>query len=164
MKAFKAGVFLRDDPGPFLARALIYKLQGRLHKDRHDIGPSVSFGVGDFMGGEMLLPQLGLKLLCVTLFFTLLSTYEIYRYSPGDLAIFYSSDIFHKVNTFTPMEQSLSAQRQDIMPGRIGTVFFFPKASYEILEDKPSGWGYQTAFGQNEHLLKKMFGGEKEAK
>jgi hypothetical protein len=63
MKAFNAGVFFRHDPGPFLARALIYKLQGRLHKDRHDEGPSISFGVGDYTGGEMLLPQLGLKLL-----------------------------------------------------------------------------------------------------
>lgn len=162
MKPFEAGVFFRHDPGPFLARALIYKLQGRLHKDRHDKGPSISFGVGDYRGGEMILPQLGLKLLCVTLFFTLLSTYKIYRYSPGDLAIFYSSEIFHKVIQFTPIEQSVSAQRQDIMPGRIGTVFFFPKASYDILQDKPPGWGHQTAFGQNEHLLKKLYGGDEE--
>jgi hypothetical protein len=60
-KAFAAGVWLQDDPGPFLGRAVIYKLQGRLHKDRHDIGPSASFGVGKYSGGEMLFPQLGAK-------------------------------------------------------------------------------------------------------
>jgi hypothetical protein len=66
--AFKAGVWLADDPGPFLGRAIIYKLQGRLHKDRHDVGPSVSFPVGQFSRGEMLFPQLKTKLQCVFLF------------------------------------------------------------------------------------------------
>jgi hypothetical protein len=60
-KAFDAGVWLREDPGPFLGRAIIYKLQGSLHLDRNDLGPSASFGVGDYTGGEMLFPQLGAK-------------------------------------------------------------------------------------------------------
>lgn len=60
-KAFKAGVWMRCDPGPYLGRAIIYKLQGKLHKDRHDVGPSASFGVGLYTGGEMLFPQLGAK-------------------------------------------------------------------------------------------------------
>jgi hypothetical protein len=59
--AFAAGVWLRDDPGPFLGRAVIYKLQGRVHKDHHDLGPSASFGVGLYSGGEMLFPQLKAK-------------------------------------------------------------------------------------------------------
>jgi hypothetical protein len=78
------------------------------------------------------------------------------------MVIFYSSEIYHKVNHFIPMQQTLSAQSQDIMPGRIGTVFFFPKASYEILRSKPAGWGHQTAFGRNEHLFQKMYGGNEE--
>lgn len=61
-KAFDAGAWFQKDPGPFLARAIIYKLQGRLHKDKRDTGPSISFPVGDFTGGEMLVPQLGAKL------------------------------------------------------------------------------------------------------
>ena len=61
-QAFEAGVWLADDPGPFLGRAIIYKLQGRIHKDRHDVGPSVSFPVGQFTGGEMVFPQLDTKL------------------------------------------------------------------------------------------------------
>lgn len=60
-EAFEAGVWLREDPGPFLGRAIIYKLQGRLHKDENDLGPSASFGVGDYTGGEMLFPQLSAK-------------------------------------------------------------------------------------------------------
>jgi hypothetical protein len=59
---FEAGVWFADDPGPFLGRAVVYKLQGRLHRDRHDVGPSVSFPVGQFTGGEMVFPQLDLKL------------------------------------------------------------------------------------------------------
>lgn len=60
-EAFEAGVWFRQDPGPFLGRAIIYKLQGRLHKDRNDVGPSVCFPVGTYTGGEMLFPQLKAK-------------------------------------------------------------------------------------------------------
>jgi len=59
---FDAGVWFVDDPGPFLSCAVVYKLQGRLHKDRHDMGPSVSFPVGQFTGGVMVFPQLDTKL------------------------------------------------------------------------------------------------------
>jgi len=61
--AFDTGVWFEDDPGPLLGRAVIYKLQGRVHRDRHDLGPSVSFGVGQYSGGKMLFPQLGSKFL-----------------------------------------------------------------------------------------------------
>jgi hypothetical protein len=61
-KAFEAGVWFQDDPGPFLARAIIYKLQSKLHKDSKDAGPCVCFPVGYFEGGEMLFPQLKTKL------------------------------------------------------------------------------------------------------
>ena len=60
--AFEAGVWFADDPGPFLGCAIIYKLQGRLHRDMHNIGPSVSFPVDQFTGGEMGFPQLNVKL------------------------------------------------------------------------------------------------------
>lgn len=62
-QAFEAGVWLKEDPGPFLGRAIIYKLQGKLHKDKKDVGPSVCFPTGAFSGGEMLVPQFGTKLL-----------------------------------------------------------------------------------------------------
>lgn len=61
-EAFEAGVWFREDPGPFLARAIIYKLQSVLHKDGKDAGPYAAFPVGFFEGGEMLFPQLKTKL------------------------------------------------------------------------------------------------------
>jgi hypothetical protein len=36
----------------------------------------------------------------------------------------------------------------DLTPGRIGTVFFFPEPSFEILKDKPAGWGALTDYGR----------------
>jgi hypothetical protein len=36
--------------------AEIYKLQGRLHKDSHNLEPSASFGVGNYTGGELVFP------------------------------------------------------------------------------------------------------------
>ena len=61
-KAFCAGCMFEEDPGPFLGRAIIYKLQGKFHKDQRDAGPSVSFGVGYYDGGEICFPQLKAKL------------------------------------------------------------------------------------------------------
>ena len=66
--AFRAGVWLQDDPGPFLGRAIVYKLQSKIHRDKHDYGPSVSFPVGQFTGGEMCFPQLKTKLQFVFLY------------------------------------------------------------------------------------------------
>lgn len=57
-KAFKAGVWFLDDPGVWLGRALIYKLQGEMHRDENDVGPTVSFPCGDYNGGEMIIPQI----------------------------------------------------------------------------------------------------------
>jgi hypothetical protein len=69
------------------------------------------------------------------------------------VCIFYSSKIFHKVAKFWPVTQTQEEKEENITPGRIGSVFFFPVESYNILEGKPARWGYRTAFGRNEDLL-----------
>lgn len=56
-KAFRAGVWMTEDEGPWLGRALIYKLQGKLHVDKRDRGPTVTFPCGNYTGGEMIVPQ-----------------------------------------------------------------------------------------------------------
>lgn len=64
-KAFAAGHWFEEDPGPFLGRVLIYKLQVHLHLDPNDAGPTACFPVGtwkkDGEGGCLLVPQLGAK-------------------------------------------------------------------------------------------------------
>lgn len=67
-KAFKAGVWFLDDPGVWLGRALIYKLQGEMHRDENDVGPTVSFPCGDYNGGEMIIPQIHGKFSWVNFF------------------------------------------------------------------------------------------------
>jgi hypothetical protein len=59
--AFSAGRWIQGDPGPWLGRALIYKLQGSLHVDDKDEGPTVSFPCGHFTGGEMIIPDFDVK-------------------------------------------------------------------------------------------------------
>jgi len=66
--AFDAGKWVVDDPGPWIGRVIVYKLQVSLHKDKNDGGPVASFPVGFFSGGEMLIPQLKAKLLYVTFY------------------------------------------------------------------------------------------------
>jgi hypothetical protein len=61
-QAFDAGVWVEEDPGPWLGRAIIYKLQGDVHNDKHDISPTACFPCGYFSGGAMKVPQLHAKL------------------------------------------------------------------------------------------------------
>ena len=57
-KAFAAGVWIEDDRGPWIGRAIVWKLQVGLHKDGLDEGPALCFPCGDFTGGEICLPDL----------------------------------------------------------------------------------------------------------
>jgi hypothetical protein len=59
--AFDAGVWETADPGPWIGRAIVYKLQVLVHRDGKDDGPTASFPVGDFEGGEMYVPDLCAK-------------------------------------------------------------------------------------------------------
>ena len=59
-KAFEAGVFVEKDPGPWLGRAIVYKLDGSLHRDKKDFGPAACIPCG-FSGGQMLVPELKVK-------------------------------------------------------------------------------------------------------
>lgn len=61
-QAFEAGQWEQCDFGPFIGKAVIYKLDVFVHLDRRDAGPVVSFPSGIFEGGSMSLPQLRLKL------------------------------------------------------------------------------------------------------
>lgn len=61
--AFDEGNWVKvDDTGPFLGRAIVYKLQVLPHRDGGDGGPAVIFPLGDFEGGELYLPDVGAKL------------------------------------------------------------------------------------------------------
>lgn len=61
-KAFDAGVWLAQDPGPWLGRAIVYKLQVLPHRDGLDGGPTAMWNMGSYTGGELYLPDLKLKL------------------------------------------------------------------------------------------------------
>lgn len=60
--AFEAGVWMTDDPGPWLGRAIVWKLPVRTHMDGLDEGPTAIFNVGRYTGGNLDLPDLGVKL------------------------------------------------------------------------------------------------------
>lgn len=60
--AFAAGNWFTEDPGPWIGRAIVYKLQVNTHVDGLDEGPTTVFNFGYYTGGEMYLPDLRLKL------------------------------------------------------------------------------------------------------
>ena len=61
-KAFEAGVWEEEDTGPWIGRAIIWKLQVRIHRDGLDEGPVACFPCGRYTGAEMCLPDLDAKL------------------------------------------------------------------------------------------------------
>ena len=61
-KAFKAGCWLEEDKGPWLGRAVVWKLQVGLHRDALDEGPAACFPCGNYEGGNLCLPDLDAKL------------------------------------------------------------------------------------------------------
>ncbi|TFK69270.1 hypothetical protein BDN72DRAFT_768154 [Pluteus cervinus] len=112
--AFKKGAFYHEDPGPFLGRAIVWKLQVGVHVDGQDEGPTAIFNSGDYEGGDLYLPDLKLKL----------------AYRPGDVVILMSGCLYHAVSEWKPTH---ATPGQTLTPGRVGNVFFFPHASYEAL-------------------------------
>lgn len=60
--AFKAGVWTEVDPGPWLGRAIVWKLLVKTHMDGLDYGPTAIFNVGQYTGGELYLLDLEVKL------------------------------------------------------------------------------------------------------
>jgi hypothetical protein len=61
-KAFKAGQWIQSDPGPWLGRAIVWKLQVLPHRDGLDAGPTAIFNLGRYEGGEAYFTDLKLKL------------------------------------------------------------------------------------------------------
>ena len=61
-QAFEAGVVNLFDLGPFIGRALVWKMQVQVHQDGLDEGPGAIFPCGYFHGGHLYIPDLGLKL------------------------------------------------------------------------------------------------------
>ena len=145
--AFEAGKWIIQDAGPWIGRALVYKLDVELHLDENDAGPSVSFPCGDFTGGQMMVPQFEAKFRCVEQLVNdgRETSPPHTSYWPGHLCFFYSHSIFHRIAKWKPTRQG---PNEATTPGRIGSVFFFPKPSFDILKDKPPGWGKRTGYGQ----------------
>ncbi|KAJ7159111.1 hypothetical protein C8R43DRAFT_860828, partial [Mycena crocata] len=132
-KDFSAGRWLStdEDPGPFLGRAIVYKLQSHVHRDGLDCGPSVTIPIGFFKGGAIYFPDLDAKL----------------AYRPGDICMALSADLYHEVEEWTPVPCPVAIMDKTITPGRIATVFFHPDKSSLTLADKRSDWATQTAGG-----------------
>ncbi|KDR65806.1 hypothetical protein GALMADRAFT_148389 [Galerina marginata CBS 339.88] len=130
-KAFDAGVWNESDPGPWIGRAIVWKLPVLIHQDGLDDGPTAAFNVGSYKGGEMYLPDIRVKL----------------AYRPGDLLIFLSGQLYHRVGDWEPLLMKKN-QAHGLTPGRIGNVFFFPKTSYDVLKNKSPGWNKATMTGK----------------
>jgi len=61
-KAFEAGYWTKEDKGPWIRRAIIWKLQVGLHRDTLVEGPTACFLYRNYEGGQLCLPDLDAKL------------------------------------------------------------------------------------------------------
>ena len=76
-------------------------------------------------------------------------------YERGSVCLFYAGILFHKVAPWTATAQTCEQQAENVTPGRIGNVFFFPAPSFKVLKDKPPLWGQVTNFGRYEKFVTK---------
>jgi len=60
--AFEAGIWTTKDPGPWLGRAIVWKLPVQTHVDGLDDGPTAIFNIERYTGGKLSLPDLRVKL------------------------------------------------------------------------------------------------------
>lgn len=58
--------------------------------------------------------------------------------------ILLSGLLYHSIGEWEPTR---AAQNASITPGRVGNVFFFPKASLDKLEGKKADWNVNTLTG-----------------
>ncbi|KAJ3502980.1 hypothetical protein NMY22_g18409 [Coprinellus aureogranulatus] len=127
-QAFNAGVVNLFDNGPFLGRALVWKMQVGVHRDGLDQGPAAIFPCGYYTGGYLYIPDLKLKL----------------AYRPRDLPIFLAGHLYHALDEWKP---SPAPRKKGVTPGRASTVLFFPANSYRRLKGKPKFWSVMTMSG-----------------
>jgi hypothetical protein len=144
--AFEAGAWMPEDPGPWLGRAIVWKLPVETHMDGLDEGPTAIFNVGRYTGGDLYLPDLEVKLewvlrISLLLPFLLISSA---RYDPGTAVIFLSGQLYHSVSEWKP---DMQGESDRLTPGRVGNVFFFPKESFDKLYGKSAGWNWKTISG-----------------
>jgi len=59
-----------------------------------------------------------------------------------------SGVLYHSIGDWAPTEIPQDLYRQNITPGRVGTVFFSPQASLKYLRGKPPRWAKRTMGGQ----------------
>ncbi|KAJ6553425.1 hypothetical protein B0H19DRAFT_1156413 [Mycena capillaripes] len=128
-KVWSAGKLWERRSGCHNARALIYKLPVIPHWDGKDYGISLSFASGRFKGGYLYLPQFPL----------------VFEYRPGTMAAFYASRTIHAVGEWEAEQMEAD---DETTPGRIGTVFYIPYASMEVLGTKESEWALMTNYGR----------------
>ncbi|KAH9911226.1 uncharacterized protein BXZ73DRAFT_82909 [Epithele typhae] len=96
-KAFDAGNWIPHDPGPWLGRALVWKLPLDLHFDHGDIGPTLTIPLGFFHNGEMEFPALG----------------AVFQYRAGDIILGWDCKFAHKVRDWKIARHALG---QDLSP------------------------------------------------
>ncbi|KAH9897076.1 uncharacterized protein BXZ73DRAFT_62974 [Epithele typhae] len=120
-----------EDDGPWLNRAVVWKLQLGMHLDKGDGGLTVTFPVGFFTGGAMELPQLG------TIFD---------RYFAGNVIITYAGQFAHTVQDWKISDHRLAADGtridcpEDILPGRVGSVYFNKQNVLRFCQGKTRGF------------------------
>ncbi|KAF6755994.1 hypothetical protein DFP72DRAFT_1067298 [Ephemerocybe angulata] len=127
-EAFLAGQHNMTDPGPFLGRALVWKMQVLPHQDGLDEGPAAIFPSGYFEGGVLSITDLNLRL----------------AYRPGHLAYLMAGQLYHAVEEWKPVA---STGNESLTPGRASTVCFFPKLAYARLKGKRPKWNADTLSG-----------------
>ncbi|KAF9007272.1 hypothetical protein BDZ89DRAFT_965696 [Hymenopellis radicata] len=139
-RTFKAGRYFRDDCGPWLGRAVGYKVPTTTHPDEGDKGPTFLTSAGSFTGGNLQIHNLQVQ----------------FSYRPGDMVLGHFGKFFHRVSAWSgtkaPGTLGQVMSQHNLTPGRVFLVLFNKTDTAMRLKDKEAGWARQTAFGAQEFV------------
>ncbi|KAJ7488470.1 hypothetical protein B0H11DRAFT_1912959 [Mycena galericulata] len=109
LKAFSPGCFLPgSDPGPFIGRALVWKLQVGAHLDGFEAGPVATTFEGSFRGRGLVFPDSARYMDGQPLKF---------RYLPGDLCYCFAGALYHGVQEWDALAVDEGDAVDNITPG-----------------------------------------------
>ncbi|THU80049.1 hypothetical protein K435DRAFT_611608, partial [Dendrothele bispora CBS 962.96] len=135
-KAHKAARWCLHDPGPYIGKAIVWKLSSAAHLDEDDGCLTVTYPMGSFTGGNMDIYDLHARLL----------------YDAGYVILGFTDFLFHRVSCWkigSPDAKTLEFMKATgVTPGRIRIVSFFSINTFNQVRNKESNWGLNTLWGR----------------
>ncbi|KAK0432707.1 hypothetical protein EV421DRAFT_1719295, partial [Armillaria borealis] len=127
-----AGRWIPKKMSCFLGLATVWKANVNVHLDEHDWRICALTCGGNFVGGQLHLPDLNLSL----------------EYKPSDIVIFCSNLLYHSIGEWLP---GIMCEDDSCTLGHMSWIRFMHKKVVKHLKGKPGNW-FRSNYYPGDHL------------